>query len=173
MTNYGVLIYASLGLSGSIPLLLNACWTTFTIVGNTWTAFYVDRFGRRTFMLIGSCGCVVSVVFLCALTAQFLGTDNSNGLNAAVFFIWVCGERCDAEATLADDQAVLHLLVVFLHRCDTICLCLRVSPQAVRNIRHMLTSGCRIWPNHLRSQGTALGISMVCTVIVSDVRDNR
>lgn len=25
LTNYGVLIYASLGLSGTIPLLLNAC----------------------------------------------------------------------------------------------------------------------------------------------------
>lgn len=31
LTNYGVLIYASLGLSGSVPLLLNACWTSFTL----------------------------------------------------------------------------------------------------------------------------------------------
>jgi MFS family permease len=88
MTNYGVLIYASLGLSGSIPLLLNACWTTFTIIGNIWTAFYVDRFGRRTFLLIGATGVTVSLIFLCALTATFLGTNNTNGLNAAVFFIW-------------------------------------------------------------------------------------
>lgn len=85
----GVLIYASLGLAGFRPLLLNACWTTFTIVGNTWTALYVDRFGRRTFMLIGSCGCVVSLIFLCALTAEYLGTTNTAGLNAAVFFIWL------------------------------------------------------------------------------------
>jgi MFS family permease len=88
MTNYGVLIYASLGLSGSMPLLLNACWTTFTIVGNTWTAFYVDRFGRRKFMLIGSIGCLVSVICLCAMTAQFLGTTNTAGLRAGIFFIW-------------------------------------------------------------------------------------
>ncbi|KIY01482.1 uncharacterized protein Z520_03034 [Fonsecaea multimorphosa CBS 102226] len=88
MTNYGVLIYASLGLSGSIPLLLNACWTTFTLIGNTWTALFIDRFGRRKFMLIGSCGCVVSVIFLCALTASFLNTTNTAGLRAAVFFIW-------------------------------------------------------------------------------------
>ncbi|OQV04609.1 hypothetical protein CLAIMM_09464 [Cladophialophora immunda] len=88
MTNYGVLIYASLGLSGSIPLLLNACWTTFTLIGNTWTALFIDRFGRRKFMLIGSCGCVVSVIFLCALTASFLNTTNEAGLRAAVFFIW-------------------------------------------------------------------------------------
>ncbi|KAJ6034337.1 hypothetical protein N7499_001546 [Penicillium canescens] len=62
MTNYGVLIYASLGLGGSIPLLLNACWTSFTLIGNTWTAFYVVRVGRRTCMLIGSIGCTVSVI---------------------------------------------------------------------------------------------------------------
>ncbi|KAL2004600.1 hypothetical protein VTN00DRAFT_3336 [Thermoascus crustaceus] len=88
MTNYGVLIYASLGLTGSIPLLLNACWTSFTMVGNTWTAFYVDRYGRRTFMLIGSVGCVVSVIFLCALTARYLGTDNLPGMRAGVFFMF-------------------------------------------------------------------------------------
>ncbi|KAL6244755.1 hypothetical protein RBB50_008283 [Rhinocladiella similis] len=88
MTNYGVLIYASLGLSGSIPLLLNACWTTLTIIGNTWTALYIDRFGRRLFMLIGSAGCIASLIFLCALTASFLNTTNKAGLNAAVFFIW-------------------------------------------------------------------------------------
>lgn len=88
LTNYGVLIYASLGLTGSIPLLLNACWTSFTIIGNTWTALFVDRFGRRPFMLIGSTGCVVSLIFLCALTARYLNTTNSAGLNAAVFFVW-------------------------------------------------------------------------------------
>ncbi|KAI7585750.1 hypothetical protein KC316_g5995, partial [Hortaea werneckii] len=44
MTNYGVLIYAALGL--------------------------------------------VSLIFLAALSAEFLDTDNSAGLNAAVFFIW-------------------------------------------------------------------------------------
>ena len=51
-------------------------------------AFYVDRFGRRTFMLIGSTGCTISLIFLCALSATFLGTENTHGLNAAVFLIW-------------------------------------------------------------------------------------
>lgn len=88
MTNYGVLIYASLGLGGSTPLLLNACWTTFTIIGNIWTAFFVDRFGRKTFLLIGATGVLSALVCLCALTAEYLGTTNIAGLNAAVFFIW-------------------------------------------------------------------------------------
>ena len=45
-------------------------------------AFFVDRWGRRTFLLIGSCGCVSALIFLCALTATFLGTNNTAGLNA-------------------------------------------------------------------------------------------
>jgi hypothetical protein len=31
LANYGVLIYQSLGMTGHVPLLLNACWTTFTM----------------------------------------------------------------------------------------------------------------------------------------------
>jgi hypothetical protein len=124
MTNYGVLIYQSLGLTGFIPLLLNALWTSFTIVGNTWTALYIDRFGRRTFLLIGSIGCVVSVIFLCALTAQYLGTDNVAGLRAAVFFVffyivWWC--------FFVDATQYVYLAEIF--------------------------------PNHLRSQGVAFGLS--------------
>ncbi|KXT13446.1 hypothetical protein AC579_4248 [Pseudocercospora musae] len=124
MTNYGVLIYASLGLTGSIPLLLNACWTTFTIIGNFWTAFYVDKFGRRTFLLLGSTGCLVSLIFLAAMTASFLNTTNTAGLNAAVFFIW---------------------FYIFWW-------CFFVDAT-----QYVYVS--EIWPNHLRSQGTSLGLA--------------
>ncbi|KAI7650898.1 hypothetical protein KC319_g10971, partial [Hortaea werneckii] len=95
MTNYGVLIYAALGLGGFRPLLLNACWTTFTIAGNIWTFFF------------------------------FLNTNNSAGLNAAVFFIW--------------------FYIVWW------CFCVDAT-------QYVYVS--EIWPNHLRSQGTALGIAV-------------
>jgi sugar porter (SP) family MFS transporter len=88
LANYGVLIYASLGLTGSVPLLLNACWTSFTLIGNTFTALYIDRFGRRRFLLIGSIGCTSCIIFLCALTARYLNTENTPALRAAVFFIF-------------------------------------------------------------------------------------
>ncbi|KAL5048587.1 general substrate transporter [Aspergillus fruticulosus] len=87
-TNYGVLIYASLGLTGSMSSLLNVCWTSFTLLGNTWIALYIDRFGRRRFLLAGATGCTLCMVFLCALTASFLNTDNTPGLRATVFFIF-------------------------------------------------------------------------------------
>lgn len=78
LTNYGVLIYASLGLEGKMPLLLNACWTTLTIFGNTWTALFIDKFGRRPFLLIGTTGCLVSLIFEAALTATYVDTNSNN-----------------------------------------------------------------------------------------------
>ncbi|KAF2679224.1 MFS transporter [Lentithecium fluviatile CBS 122367] len=124
MTNYGVLIYQSLGLTGFVPLLLNACWTSFTIIGNVWTAFYIDKFGRRAFLLIGSTGCTACVIFLCALTAQYLNTSNIAGLRAAVFFIffyifWWC--------FFVDATQYVYVAEIF--------------------------------PNHLRPQGVAFGLS--------------
>ncbi|KAF2774500.1 MFS transporter [Teratosphaeria nubilosa] len=125
MTNYGVLIYAGLGLTGFKPLLLNACWTTFTIVGNTWTFFFVDKWGRRTFLLVGSIGVTVSLIFLCALSATYLGTTNQAGLSGAVFFVW------------------FYIL----------WWCFFIDAT-----QYVYVS--EIWPNALRSQGTALGIAM-------------
>jgi hypothetical protein len=65
-----------------IPLLLNAYWTSFKILGNT------NRFGRRTFLLNGACGCIVSLIFLAPWTAGFVGTTNKADERAAVFFIF-------------------------------------------------------------------------------------
>ena len=125
MTNYGVLIYAALGLSGSTPLLLNACWNNFTFFGNTFSALFVDRFGRRTFLLIGATGCTISLIFLCALSATYLGTTYEPGLSATVFFIWL----------------YIYFWSWFI---DATQYCY-VS---------------EIWPNPLRSQGTAMGIAV-------------
>ncbi|KAL4995139.1 major facilitator superfamily domain-containing protein [Aspergillus recurvatus] len=143
LTNYGVLIYASLGLTGSIPLLLNACWTSFTLIGNTWTALYIDRLGRRRFLLAGATGCTLCMVFLCALTAPFLNTDNTPGLRAAVFFIffyifWWC--------FFVDATQFAYIAEIF--------------------------------PNHLRSQGVALGLgwfylSSEVTLVVAPVGLDR
>ncbi|KAL3466108.1 general substrate transporter [Aspergillus heterothallicus] len=123
LANYGVLIYASLGLTGSLPLLLNACWTSFTLIGNTWTALYVDRFGRRRFLLIGATGCTICIIFLCALTAQYLNTTNTAGLRAAVFFVFF----------------YIFFWSFFVDATQFAYV-------------------SEIFPNHLRSQGVALGL---------------
>ncbi|KAK4942906.1 hypothetical protein LTR10_017482 [Elasticomyces elasticus] len=89
IANYGVLLYVSLGMGGFMPLLLSSLWVTSTFPGNIFCAFFVERFGRRKFMLIGLSGILVSLVCEVALQAEFLGTTNKAGQNAAIFFIFL------------------------------------------------------------------------------------
>lgn len=72
-----------------LPLMLSALWVTATFPGNVFTALMIDRWGRRTFMLIGLAGCAISNIFQAALQAEYLGTSNQAGQRAAVFFIFL------------------------------------------------------------------------------------
>ena len=85
---YAVILFAQLGVSGYMPLLLLALWTTASFPGNCFTALFVDKFGRRKFMLIGACGILVSLVCECALQAVYTGGTNKAGQRAAIFFIY-------------------------------------------------------------------------------------
>ncbi|KIM94672.1 hypothetical protein OIDMADRAFT_149330 [Oidiodendron maius Zn] len=86
---YGVLVYDSLGLHGSTPLLLQSIWVSISLPGNFTTALFVDKLGRRTFLMIGSISILVCLIFNAALQSQFLGTSNRAGQNASVFFIFL------------------------------------------------------------------------------------
>ena len=83
------MLYAALGMSTYMPLLLSALWVTASFPGNIFTAFYIDKFGRRTFLLTGLTGLTVCLIFECAMQAEFLGTDNTGGQKAAIFFIFL------------------------------------------------------------------------------------
>jgi len=89
IANYGILLYVSLGMSGYWPLLLTCLWVTSTFPGNIFCAFYVEKFGRRRFMLIGLTGILVCLICEIILQAEFLGTSNRAGQNAAIFFCFL------------------------------------------------------------------------------------
>lgn len=89
VANLGVLLYESVGMTGSMPLLLNAIWVSITFPLNIFTALYVDKIGRRTLLLVGLAGCTISNIFEIALQATYVGTDNQHGLNAAIFLFVV------------------------------------------------------------------------------------
>jgi MFS family permease len=90
-----------------IPLLLSALWVIATFPGNVFTSLsrstpllyliqpltriltVIDRLGRRTFMLIGLAGTMVSNILSAALQAQYLGTSNVAGQKAAIFAIFL------------------------------------------------------------------------------------
>ena len=89
IANYGIILYMSLGLSGFMPLLLTSIWVTSTFPGNIFCAFFVEKFGRRKFLLIGLSGILVCLICETALQATYLNTDNRAGQNAAIFFIFL------------------------------------------------------------------------------------
>ena len=89
IANYGIILYTALGMGGFIPLLLTALWVSSTFPGNIFCAFFVERFGRRTFLLIGLSGILVALICEIALQATYLGTNNQAGQNAAIFFIFL------------------------------------------------------------------------------------
>ncbi|KAK5112258.1 hypothetical protein LTR62_004419 [Meristemomyces frigidus] len=92
IANYAVLLFTQLGITGGTPLLLLAIWITISFPGNIITALYIDKFGRRTFMLIGASGILVSLVLECILQAVYTGSDNATGKRAAIFpvFLFIC-----------------------------------------------------------------------------------
>lgn len=89
IANYGVILYISLGMSGFMPLLLSSLWVTSTFPGNIFCAFFVEKLGRRLFMLTGLIGILVCLICETALQAVYLGTNNRAGQNAAIFFIFL------------------------------------------------------------------------------------
>lgn len=65
----------------------------------------------------------VSVIFLCVLTAEYLGTDNTAGLRAAVFFIFFVSSTSSLPIDCTQQtHTKVHILMVVLRRCETIRL---------------------------------------------------
>ena len=89
IANYAVIMFTNLGLSGSTPLLLLAVWVSISLFGNIFTALYIDKFGRRAFMLTGIGGIFVSLLCETVLQAVYNGTNNQAGQRAAIFFIYL------------------------------------------------------------------------------------
>jgi MFS family permease len=132
LSNYGIVIFSSLGMTGAQPIILLAGVTSLGLPGNLLSAFIVDRVGRRRLLLIGISGILVSLICECTMYALYSGTTNRGGNIAGVFF--------------------LFMLVGFWGSCCDATQYLYLS---------------EIWPNHLRSQGVAVGMfTYFCTLII-------
>ncbi len=53
VNNYQILLYKSLGITGSLPLLLNALYNALAAFMNFINSLFLDRLGRIRIMLIG------------------------------------------------------------------------------------------------------------------------
>ena len=89
IVNYAVILFTQLGLGGFLPLLLLAIWVMVSYLGNIFCAFYIDKLGRRKFMLTGAIGLAVTLFFETLLQGLYTGTSNAAGQGGAVFFIFL------------------------------------------------------------------------------------
>ncbi|KAJ9494968.1 hypothetical protein H2202_009443 [Exophiala xenobiotica] len=89
--NYSVLLYQGLGFKGSIPLVLAAAYVTVACIGNYINSMIIDRIGRKACLVIGFSGCLVTLCFEAAMSAEYIGKipANNAGLGAGVFFLFL------------------------------------------------------------------------------------
>ncbi|KIW32538.1 uncharacterized protein PV07_04071 [Cladophialophora immunda] len=89
VNNYQILLYKSLGITGSLPLLLNALYNGLAATMNFVNSLFLDRLGRIRIMLIGLIGCACSLICFTAMVATFGGTTNQVGNGFGVFFLFL------------------------------------------------------------------------------------
>ncbi|KAK5209652.1 hypothetical protein LTR47_009050 [Exophiala xenobiotica] len=89
VNNYQILLYKSLGITGSLPLLLNALYNGLAAFMNFINSLFLDRLGRIRIMLIGLTGAACSLICFTAMVATYGGTDNRIGNGFGVFFLFL------------------------------------------------------------------------------------
>ncbi|KAL6246482.1 hypothetical protein RBB50_006719 [Rhinocladiella similis] len=89
ISNYLVLIFGSLGMTGVMPLVIYALYTSVGTFFVFVAIYTVDRVGRRTMFLIGFPALALCLLLEAVLQSQYLGTDNKPGLAACVAIIYV------------------------------------------------------------------------------------
>ena len=90
INNYNTILFSGLGITGGTPLLLLGFFNLLTVPGNLFNGLFIDRFGRRRFVLTGCIGIIVCLSGEAAMTGEFVETGSTNrvGLGFGVAFIF-------------------------------------------------------------------------------------
>ena len=92
INNYNAQLFSGLGVTGGTPLLLLGFFNLTTVPGNLFNGLFIDRFGRRRFVLTGCIGIIFCLSCEAAMTAEFVESHtnppNRVGLGFGVFFIF-------------------------------------------------------------------------------------
>ena len=89
INNYGPELYKSLGYGSADQLIIAGGWITVALPSNAINAYFLDRLGRTRFLAIGLTGDAVALLGETIMLTLFEGTNNSGGLGAAVFFLFL------------------------------------------------------------------------------------
>jgi MFS family permease len=90
INNYNTILFSGLGITGGWPLLLLGFFNMVTVPGNLFNGLFVDRIGRRRFVITGCIALIICLSGEAAITAEFVETGSSNrvGLGFGVAFIF-------------------------------------------------------------------------------------
>lgn len=80
INNYNAQLFSGLGVTGGLPLLLLGFYNLTTVPGNLFNGLFIDRFGRRRFVLTGCIGVLFCLSCEAAMTAEFVETDSQYSL---------------------------------------------------------------------------------------------
>lgn len=109
ITNFFILIFIELGMTGYMPLLMYCVFIVEATAFNYLGTFFLDKIGRRTMLrkfsavsglvlrlrltklstVIGFPGCAACLLAEALLQMKYTGTGNKAGLGACVFFIFL------------------------------------------------------------------------------------
>ncbi|KAH8655397.1 general substrate transporter, partial [Xylariales sp. PMI_506] len=102
ITNYSVIIYTNLGLTGHMPLLLYAIYTLVAATGNLGSLLTLDWTGRRFALITGFTGCLLALILETVMIAEFVVSDHPSAAGQKVatfaifFFVFFYGFFVDA-----------------------------------------------------------------------------
>ncbi|KAK3696007.1 hypothetical protein LTR37_018225 [Vermiconidia calcicola] len=89
INNYGPSLYASLGFSTVMQLILQGAWISVCPFGNLFNSLVVDRTGRTRLLAAGLAGCVIALIGECVTVSIFQKTGDQKMAAAAVFFLFL------------------------------------------------------------------------------------
>jgi Sugar (and other) transporter len=82
-------LYSNLGYSTVQQIIYPSAWLTAALGLNFLAIFIVDKFPRPKYMAFGVAGCMATLIIEAALIANFVPSDNTAALKAAVAMLFV------------------------------------------------------------------------------------
>ncbi|OAP57937.1 hypothetical protein AYL99_08675 [Fonsecaea erecta] len=87
--NYQTLLYANLGVTGSLPILLLSIYNLVAAFFNFVNSLILDRLGRKLVISVGIVGCIVVLSVYTALVAEFANSQNRVGNGFAILCLFL------------------------------------------------------------------------------------
>ncbi|CRG88781.1 putative quinate permease [Talaromyces islandicus] len=128
INNYQVLLYNTLGLYDSFPLLLYALYLTVAALMNVVSAYIMDKAGRKRLFILGCIFCSIDMVLYTVMVTKYSGTDNKVGNGFGVLFLFMF---VSIYATTIDATEYVYAAEIFPTHVRSMGMGISIFSQAV------------------------------------------